>query len=214
MSSPILGDSTPLHERLEKHNTSLPTNTPTDPNPIVPGDGDSAGWLSIRPCHACSRPSLSWPELMLMPSGQAESVRLGLLEIERIVSSLLGQLGPGQGPQNISSEGSVQSNTESNDGAEVRASDDSDDDSDDDIDSDGAGAGEFSTGSPESTRHRSTQRCKWTKEEDDILRRLKNIGALSDIQIARRLNRSENGVKQHWYIMSGANHELSVLARE
>ncbi|KAH6952532.1 hypothetical protein BKA56DRAFT_682005 [Ilyonectria sp. MPI-CAGE-AT-0026] len=140
-----------------------------------------------------------------MPSGQAESVRLGLLEIERIVSSLLGQLGPGQGPQNISSEGSVQSNTESNDGAEMLASDDSDDDSDDDIDSDGAGADEFSTGSPESTRHRSTQRCKWTKEEDDILRRLKNVGALSDIQIARRLNHSENGVKQHWYIMSRAN---------
>ncbi|KAH6975788.1 hypothetical protein EDB80DRAFT_875052 [Ilyonectria destructans] len=55
MSSPILGDSPSLHKRpgreqinlkhmpLEKHNTSLPTNTPTDPNPVVPGDGDSAG---------------------------------------------------------------------------------------------------------------------------------------------------------------------------
>ncbi|KAL6405719.1 hypothetical protein AUP68_10856 [Ilyonectria robusta] len=56
MSSPILGDSPSLHERpereqitlqhmpLEKHNTSLPTtNTPTGPNPVVPGDADSAG---------------------------------------------------------------------------------------------------------------------------------------------------------------------------
>ncbi|KAH8659706.1 hypothetical protein BGZ61DRAFT_485684 [Ilyonectria robusta] len=55
MSSPILGDSPSLHERsereqihlkdtpLEKHHTSFPTNTPTDPNPVVPGDGDSPG---------------------------------------------------------------------------------------------------------------------------------------------------------------------------
>ncbi|KAL6406241.1 hypothetical protein AUP68_10411 [Ilyonectria robusta] len=58
MSSPILGDSPSLHERpereqiqlkdmpLKKHNTSFPMNTPTDLNPVVPGDRDSPGWPS------------------------------------------------------------------------------------------------------------------------------------------------------------------------
>ncbi|KAH6981481.1 hypothetical protein EDB80DRAFT_825576 [Ilyonectria destructans] len=46
MSSTILGDSSSLHERPgreKKHNTSLPANTPTDPNPVDPADGDSTG---------------------------------------------------------------------------------------------------------------------------------------------------------------------------
>ncbi|KAH7146847.1 hypothetical protein B0J13DRAFT_524585 [Dactylonectria estremocensis] len=33
---------------LEKHSTSPSTNTPTDPNPVVPGDRGNTGWLSIR----------------------------------------------------------------------------------------------------------------------------------------------------------------------
>ncbi|KAH8654688.1 hypothetical protein BGZ61DRAFT_486999 [Ilyonectria robusta] len=57
MSSPIPGDSPSLHERpereqmhlkdtpLEKHNTNFPTNTPTDPNRVAPGDGDSPDHL-------------------------------------------------------------------------------------------------------------------------------------------------------------------------
>ncbi|KAH7115601.1 hypothetical protein EDB81DRAFT_858217 [Dactylonectria macrodidyma] len=61
MSSPILGDSSSLHERpggkkinlnhmpLKKHNTSLPANTPTDPNPVDPADGDSTGRHGTSP---------------------------------------------------------------------------------------------------------------------------------------------------------------------
>ncbi|KAH7124959.1 hypothetical protein B0J13DRAFT_150410 [Dactylonectria estremocensis] len=196
-SSDLHTDSSP---RLESDHLT-PTLTPgVNRSTDQPSQVTAAVSQPFRPGYPLSQR----PELMLMPTGQADSVRLGLLEIQRIVSSLLGQLGPGQDPQNISSERSVQSNTASSDGAEMLASDDSDDDSRDDIDRDSAGTSELGTGSPKSTRHKSTQRCKWTKEEEDLLRRLKNIGTLSDIQIARKLDRSENGVKQHWYIMSRA----------
>ncbi|KAH7000885.1 hypothetical protein EDB80DRAFT_685865 [Ilyonectria destructans] len=57
MSSPILGDSPSLHGRLEneqinlkhipleEHNTSFPMNTPADPNPVAPSDGDNTGYI-------------------------------------------------------------------------------------------------------------------------------------------------------------------------
>ncbi|KAH7111577.1 hypothetical protein EDB81DRAFT_925979 [Dactylonectria macrodidyma] len=66
MSSPIPGDSSSLYERpegeqihlkdtpLEKPNAGFPTNTPTDPNPVVPGGGDSPGHVlrdRRRRCH-------------------------------------------------------------------------------------------------------------------------------------------------------------------
>ncbi|KAH6883945.1 hypothetical protein B0T10DRAFT_564968 [Thelonectria olida] len=51
MSSPILGDSPSLHKRpgrkqsehmsLKKHDTGIPMNTPTDPNPVILGDDGS-----------------------------------------------------------------------------------------------------------------------------------------------------------------------------
>ncbi|KAH6872063.1 hypothetical protein B0T10DRAFT_567924 [Thelonectria olida] len=51
MSSPILGDSPSLRKRpgrkqsehmsLKKHDTGIPVNTPTDPNPVILGDDGS-----------------------------------------------------------------------------------------------------------------------------------------------------------------------------
>ncbi|KAH7124930.1 hypothetical protein B0J13DRAFT_646941 [Dactylonectria estremocensis] len=67
MSSPIPGDSPSLYERpegeqihlkdtpLERSNAGFPTNTPTDPNPVVPGDGDSPGHVGRRCHHRFSR---------------------------------------------------------------------------------------------------------------------------------------------------------------
>ncbi|KAH8651729.1 hypothetical protein BGZ61DRAFT_524552 [Ilyonectria robusta] len=69
MSSPILGDSpsvydhpereqiTSKHMPLEKHNTSLRTNTSTGPNPIAPGDEDSAGHVVRAQCTTCHHQS-------------------------------------------------------------------------------------------------------------------------------------------------------------
>lgn len=52
---------------------------------------------------------------------------------------------------------------------------------------------------------KSIQRRRWTKGEEDLLRRLKRSqqsnGTPSDYYIAKKLKRTENGVKQHWDIM-------------
>jgi DNA-binding CsgD family transcriptional regulator len=209
---------------------------PADPRVIgsanqssqVPGDsspqfrpGSCVEPSSIASGHLASQSA----ELISMPTEQAESVRLELRMMQRMISSLLAKLGHGQA-QNTLPDGSIQSTPETRDGTKGPAGDDSDDDSHShshsdgdgdshshsDNDSDGDGdddsacdASEFTTGSPKGIQHRSTQRCKWTKEEEDLLRRLKNVGMLSDFQIARKLNRSENGVKQHWGIILGKN---------
>ncbi|KAL7757095.1 hypothetical protein ACKLNR_014088 [Fusarium oxysporum f. sp. zingiberi] len=56
-----------------------------------------------------------------------------------------------------------------------------------------------------SQSQKSIQRRKWTKGEEDFLRRLKRSqqsnGTPSDYYIAKKLKRTENGVKQHWDIM-------------
>ncbi|KAH7000849.1 hypothetical protein EDB80DRAFT_82075 [Ilyonectria destructans] len=158
---------------------------------------------------APEHPSSQSTELMSLPTEQAESVRLELLVMQKMISSLLAKLGHGQA-QIMLPDGSVQRTPETRDETERPSGDDSDDDSHNTSDSDSDGnsacdASELTTGAPEGTRQRSTQRCRWTKREDDLLRRLKNVGMLSDSQIARKLNRSENGVKQHWHIMSRAN---------
>ncbi|KAL6406245.1 hypothetical protein AUP68_10415 [Ilyonectria robusta] len=69
MSSPILGDCPSLYEHpereqitskhmpLEKHNTSLPTNTPTGLNPVVPGNKDSAGHIVRAQGNTCHHQS-------------------------------------------------------------------------------------------------------------------------------------------------------------
>ncbi|EXL41536.1 hypothetical protein FOCG_16337 [Fusarium oxysporum f. sp. radicis-lycopersici 26381] len=56
-----------------------------------------------------------------------------------------------------------------------------------------------------SQSQKSIQRRRWTKGEEDFLRRLKRSqqsnGTPSDYYIAKKLKRTENGVKQHWDIM-------------
>ncbi|KND86939.1 hypothetical protein TOPH_08392 [Tolypocladium ophioglossoides CBS 100239] len=161
----------------------------------------------IAPDH----PSSQSADPMSLPTEQAESVRLELLVMQKMISSLLAKLGHGQAQITLP-DGSVQRTPETRDETEGPSGDDSDDDthntSDSDSDSNSAcDASELTTGAPEGTRQRSTQRCRWTKREEDLLGRLKNVGMLSDFQIARKLNRSENGVKQHWHIMSRANKD-------
>ncbi|KAG7402991.1 hypothetical protein Forpe1208_v016758 [Fusarium oxysporum f. sp. rapae] len=65
---------------------------------------------------------------------------------------------------------------------------------------------EVTTSQPRHSQQRSTQRRRWTKKEEKLLRALKavqkrNAGRPSDYQIANRLDRTESGVKQHWDIM-------------
>lgn len=159
----------------------------------------------IAPGH----PSSQSANPMSLPTEQAESVRLELLAMQKMISSLLAKLGHSQA-QIALPDGSIQHTPETRDETEMLSGGDSDDDSHNTSDSDSDGnsvcdSSELTTGAPEGTRQRSTQRCRWTKREEDLLRRLKNVGMLSDFQIARKLNRSENGVKQHWHIMSRAN---------
>ncbi|KAG5743567.1 hypothetical protein H9Q72_014031 [Fusarium xylarioides] len=56
-----------------------------------------------------------------------------------------------------------------------------------------------------SQSQKSIQRRRWTKGEEDLLRRLKRSqqsnGTPLDYRIAKKLKRTENGVKQHWDIM-------------
>ncbi|CZR49911.1 uncharacterized protein FPRO_16116 [Fusarium proliferatum ET1] len=56
-----------------------------------------------------------------------------------------------------------------------------------------------------SQSQKSIQRRRWTKGEEDLLRRLKRSqqsnGTPSDYYITKKLKRTENGVKQHWDIM-------------
>ncbi|PNP53873.1 hypothetical protein FNYG_15673 [Fusarium nygamai] len=56
-----------------------------------------------------------------------------------------------------------------------------------------------------SQSQKSIQRRRWTKGEEDLLRRLKRSqqsnGTPLDYCIAKKLKRTENGVKQHWDIM-------------
>ncbi|KAH6869669.1 hypothetical protein B0T10DRAFT_593483 [Thelonectria olida] len=201
----------------------------------VPGDSSPQfrPGSCVGPSSIASGLASQSAELISMPTEQAESVRLELLVMQKMISSLLAKLGHGQAQRTLP-DGSVQCTLETRDGTEGPVGDDSNDDShstshshsdgdsdndsdgdsdgDDDSDGDGDGdddsacdASEFTTGSPKGKRHRSTQRCRWTKQEEDLLRRLKNVGMLSDFQIARKLNRSENGVKQHWGIMLGKN---------
>ncbi|KAF4337990.1 hypothetical protein FBEOM_8127 [Fusarium beomiforme] len=60
-----------------------------------------------------------------------------------------------------------------------------------------------------SQSQKSIQRRRWTKGEEDLLRRLKRTqqsnGTPSDYDIAKKLDRTENGVKQHWDIMQQKN---------
>lgn len=121
--------------------------------------------------------------------------------IQKMISSLLASLGRGQA-QNMLPDGSVQHTRETRDGTEGPASDDSDDDSHSTSDSDSAcDASDLRAGGSGSGQQRSMQRCKWTPEEEGLLRQLKNVGKVLDLQIVRKLNRSESGVRQHWCIM-------------
>ncbi|KAF4951693.1 hypothetical protein FGADI_7287 [Fusarium gaditjirri] len=52
-------------------------------------------------------------------------------------------------------------------------------------------------------RRKKVQRRRWTMEDDDLLRRLKQDG-LPDSEIAPILKRTEGGVKQHWDIIERA----------
>ncbi|KAK7419095.1 hypothetical protein QQZ08_010998 [Neonectria magnoliae] len=142
-------------------------------------------------------------ELVSVPPEQAEFVRLELLAIQQTISSLLAKLGRGQ-VQSFLSDGSVHATKKTRSGTQRLANkdrendsgnngdSDSDSDSDNDSNSDTASdTGEFRSAG--SDQRRSTQRCRWTPKEDELLRRLKNVGTLTDLQIAHRLNRSESG---------------------
>ncbi|KAJ4186291.1 hypothetical protein NW767_012711 [Fusarium falciforme] len=103
-------------------------------------------------------------------------MRLGLFVIQKMISSLLDKLGHGRA-QNTLPDGSVRRTPETRDRTEGPAGDDSEDDRHSTGDSDGNSAydaSEFTMGSPKGTRHRSTQRCRWTEKEENLLRQLKS----------------------------------------
>jgi hypothetical protein len=68
---------------------------------------------------------------------------------------------------------------------------------------------ELSNSQSQDLQHRSTQRRKWTKVEEERLQLFKTlqkrVGSPLDCDIAKTLNRTENGVRQHWGIMQLKN---------
>ncbi|KAF5669912.1 hypothetical protein FDENT_11378 [Fusarium denticulatum] len=58
---------------------------------------------------------------------------------------------------------------------------------------------------PHTFHCKKTKRRRWTTEEEDLLRQLKQSqqgnGMLSDMEIAMKLDRTESSVKQHWDVM-------------
>ncbi|KAF9777046.1 hypothetical protein IL306_004675 [Fusarium sp. DS 682] len=134
-----------------------------------------------------------------------------LLDIQNMISNILAKLNQDQ-PHSLIPDVSVQSMSDTIQVALDGVGDDSGDDSSstgssfDDSDSET----ELTTSQPQGFPHRSTQRRRWTKKEEKLLRRLKstqkrNKGTPSDCEIANRLDRTESGVKQHWDIMLQKN---------
>ncbi|KAM0368169.1 hypothetical protein ACHAPY_011553 [Fusarium culmorum] len=140
--------------------------------------------------------------LTSMSSKEAVST---LLNIQKMISNLLGELCQGQ-PYSLIPDVSVQSMADTIEVAGDEVGDGSSDDngtcsSFDDSESER----EVTTPQLRCSLQRGTQRRRWTPAEEKLLRRLKSTqkrnGMPSDGKIATRLNRTESGVKQHWDIM-------------
>jgi len=130
-----------------------------------------------------------------------------LLCVQEMISNVLAKLDQGQ-PHSLIPDVSVQSISDSINVAMDGVGDDSSDNSSsigssfDDSDSET----ELTASKSRCSQQKSTQRCRWTKKDEKLLRTLKgnqkrNGGKPSDYQIANKLDRTESGVKQHWDIM-------------
>ncbi|EGU82749.1 hypothetical protein FOPG_18408 [Fusarium oxysporum f. sp. conglutinans race 2 54008] len=153
-------------------------------------------------CHSSKR-------LRLTSTSSEEAVST-LLDIQKMISNVLAKLCQGQ-PPSLIPDVSVQSMADTIEVAGDEMGNNSSDDSStcssfDDSESEI----EVTTSQPRCSQQRSTRRRRWTSTEEKLLRRLKstqrrNKGTPSDCEIASRLGRSGNGVKQHWDIMLQKN---------
>ncbi|RKK67490.1 hypothetical protein BFJ69_g14458 [Fusarium oxysporum] len=169
---------------------------------------ESATISDSQPSNSEVCKSSKRPRLTSISSEEAVST---LFHIQNMISNLLAKLNQDQ-PHSLILDVSVQSMSDTIQVAVDGVGDDSGDDSSsagssfDDSDSET----ELTTSQPQGFQHRSTQRRRWTKNEEKLLRRLKstqkrNKGTPSDCEIASRLDRTESGVKQHWGIMLQKN---------
>ncbi|EXA30998.1 hypothetical protein FOVG_17682 [Fusarium oxysporum f. sp. pisi HDV247] len=164
-----------------------------------------------RPDLCAARYSVTSEWQAKLTSIPVEEAVSTLRNIQMMISSVLAKLDNGP-PHGLSPDASLQSMPD-----KIRVAVEH---IDDETSYDSSSASSISGGSdsepgtttlqPQGTQHKSTQRRRWTREEEKVLRRLKstqsrNKGLLSDCEIASRLGRSENGVKQHWDIMLQKN---------
>jgi hypothetical protein len=153
-------------------------------------------------CHPSKR-------LRLTSTSSEEAVST-LLDIQKMISNVLDKLNQDQ-PHSLMPDVSVNFMSDTIEVAVDRVGDDSSDDSSSTRSSfdDCEIETELTTSQPRGLQHRSTQRRRWTSAEEKLLRRLKSTqkrnGMPSDCEIASKLDRSENGVKQHWDIMLQKN---------
>ncbi|KAH7153751.1 hypothetical protein DER46DRAFT_388811 [Fusarium sp. MPI-SDFR-AT-0072] len=153
-------------------------------------------------CHSSKR--------LRLTSMSSEKTVSKLLDIQKIVSSVLAELCQDQ-PHSPIPDVNAQSMADTIEVAGDEVGDGSSDNSSthssfDDSDSEI----EVTTSQPRCSQQRSTHHRRWTSTEEKLLRRLKstqrrNKGTPSDCEIVSRLNRSGNGVKQHWDIMLQKN---------
>ncbi|SPJ72370.1 uncharacterized protein FTOL_02098 [Fusarium torulosum] len=169
------------------------------------GDTSSSTKRSFSESGATSSVVCNSSKRLRVASTSTEEAVSLLLEIQKMISNVLAKLDQEQ-PQSPVPDPSAQPIYETIQVAMDEGNDISSDDSSeigimDDTDSETESAIPQRRG----RQHRSTQRRRWTELEEDILRRLKGAqkrnGMPSDGEIARKLDRTESGVKQHWDIM-------------